>query len=187
MDVTSVYLLSAFLLLVAAVIVFRIFVRRDYLRRGRLTVFSSTFQALLFFVYGGFPYIYLPDDWPISHMNSVLRFIGLALITIGLITLLIGMFYLGTVRSLGQQTGILKQSGLYRFTRNPQVLGCGLYIIGFTVLWPSWYALGWAICFIPMIHLMVLTEEEHLRRAHGMEYERYIEGVPRYLGFPKKD
>ncbi|HEY43677.1 MAG TPA: isoprenylcysteine carboxylmethyltransferase family protein [Anaerolineae bacterium] len=186
MNVTAVYILSASLLLVAAVIIFRIFIRRDYFRRGRLTIFSSSLQALIFFVYGGFPSIYLPDDWPVSHMNSVLRFIGLALITIGLTTLLIGMFYLGIARSLGQQTGILRQSGLYRLTRNPQVLGCGLYITGFALLWPSWYALGWAILFIPMIHLMVLTEEEHLRREHGMEYERYIERVVRYLGFPKK-
>jgi protein-S-isoprenylcysteine O-methyltransferase Ste14 len=30
-------------------------------------------------------------------------------------------------------------------------------------------------------HLMVMTEEEHLREVYGEEYERYCERVPRYL------
>jgi protein-S-isoprenylcysteine O-methyltransferase Ste14 len=29
---------------------------------------------------------------------------------------------------------------------------------------------------------MILTEEEHLLRAYGQEYEKYSRKVPRYLG-----
>jgi protein-S-isoprenylcysteine O-methyltransferase Ste14 len=36
------------------------------------------------------------------------------------------------------------------------------------------------------IYLMVLTEEEHLRNAHGEGYAQYCERVPRYLGFPRR-
>jgi len=32
-----------------------------------------------------------------------------------------------------------------------------------------------------MAHMMVQTEEEHLERVFGSEYEHYREEVPRYL------
>jgi len=37
-----------------------------------------------------------------------------------------------------------------------------------------------------MLHMMVLTEEEHLRERFGVEYECYMEQVPRYLGISKR-
>ena len=186
MNTLTIYLLSIFLLFVAAIFIFRVLVRGDYLHRGHLSVLSSALQAPLFFVYGGFPSIYLPDEWPVSHVNLVFRIIGLTFITIGLAILFIGVFRLGIPRSLGRQTGLLRETGLYRVTRNPQVLGCALYLIGFVMLWPSWYALGWGLLFAPIIHMMVLTEEEHLRNTYGQAYEQYCDRVPRYLGFSKR-
>ena len=44
-----------------------------------------------------------------------------------------------------------------------------------------WYALGWVLIFLVMIHTMVLTEEEHLRNTFGDEYVQYCQRVPRYL------
>jgi protein-S-isoprenylcysteine O-methyltransferase Ste14 len=52
---------------------------------------------------------------------------------------------------------------------------------GIALLWPSWYALGWVILWMVMFHLMVLSEEEHLRNIYGEEYHQYCEKVPRYL------
>jgi protein-S-isoprenylcysteine O-methyltransferase Ste14 len=54
---------------------------------------------------------------------------------------------------------------------------------GFVVLWPSGYALGWFFLFAILMHMMILTEEEHLQRIHGEEYVQYCKQVPRYLGF----
>jgi protein-S-isoprenylcysteine O-methyltransferase Ste14 len=88
---------------------------------------------------------------------------------------------LGVLRSLGLGTVKLEQSGLYRLSRNPQVLACTLYVIGFVMLWPSWYSVGWLLLYMVMIHRMVLTEEEHLLRTHGKQYELYCERVPRYI------
>jgi protein-S-isoprenylcysteine O-methyltransferase Ste14 len=184
MSTRVIYLFSISLLLMAAVLILRVFVRGDYQRIGRLSFIVATIQALLFFVYGGLPYIYLPDDWPVSQVNLVLQILGLLFITIGLAIVLFGIFRLGILRSFGLQTGVLKTTGFYRLSRNPQVLGCALYVIGFVILWPSWYALGWGLVFVPIIHLMVLTEEEHLLNIHGNEYLRYCNRVPRYLRFP---
>ena len=183
MNILTTYLLSITLLFVAAIVIFKVFVRRDYLRRGYLSVPSSALQVLLFFVYGGFPSIYLPDEWPMSHVNLVLRVIGWTFITIGVAIILYGALRLGILQSLGLQKGIFRETGLYRATRNPQVLGCALYVIGFVMLWPSWVALGWGILFAPILHIMVLTEEEHLRNTYGQDYERYCKRVPRYLSF----
>lgn len=97
----------------------------------------------------------------------------------------IGIVRLGLLRSLGLQTTMLKETSYYQVSRNPQVLGCVLYVLGFMVLWPSWYALGWGLSLIAILHVMVLTEEEHLRNTYRQNYILYCKRVPRYLGYPK--
>lgn len=186
MSSLQVYLLSISLLLVISIIFFRVFVRRDYHQRGFLSYGSATLQVLVFFVYGGFPYLYLPDDWPVSQVNLPLRIIGLSSLAIGLVIMLIGILRLGILRSLGLQTGVLKETSSYRVTRNPQVLGCILYVLGFIILWHSWYALGWGLALMAILHVMVLTEEDHLSNTYAQNYEQYCKRVPRYLGYTKK-
>jgi len=185
MNTLEIYLISLSFLIAASFVVLRIFVRRDYLQRSHLTGGSAVLQVLIFFTFGGFPIIYLPGDWPISHVFPILRVTGLICMTIGLAVIFNGMFRLGILRSLGLQTGELKNTDFYRVTRNPQVLGCFLYVVAFIILWPSWYALGWGLSLMAVIHVMVLTEEEHLRNKFGGEYEKYCSSVSRYLGYPK--
>ena len=96
----------------------------------------------------------------------------------------IGIYRLGFLRSMGLLTGDLKETSYYRATRNPQVLGCVLYVIGFIILWPSWFALGLGLSLLVILHVMVLTEEEHLHNAYGQAYKQYCNKVPRYLGYP---
>jgi protein-S-isoprenylcysteine O-methyltransferase Ste14 len=170
MNILPIYLISISLMIVAAMVVLRVFVRRDYMQRGCLSVRSSALLTLVFFAGGGFPSIYLPGDWPVSGVNLPLRVIGLGL---------------GILRSIGLQTGVLKETNFYRVSRNPQVLGCVLYVIGFVILWPSWYAMGWGLGLIFVMHIMVLTEEEHLLNTYGQDYEQYCKEVPRYLGFSR--
>jgi protein-S-isoprenylcysteine O-methyltransferase Ste14 len=184
MSTLSLYLLSLPLLVGVSLLVLRGFVRRDYLRRGNLSIPSAILQALVFFAFGGYPSFYLPGDWPVSQVNLVVRVIGLASLTIGLLIMFIGVYRLGLLRSMGLQTGELKETRYYRATRNPQVLGCVLYVIGFVILWPSWFALGWGASLMVILHVMVLTEEEHLHNSYGQDYEKYCNRVPRYLGYP---
>ena len=175
------YLLAYCLLLTSGVIILRLIVRRDYLRHGKLSIPIATLQALLFFAYGGFPYFYLPGDWPAIHVNRLVHFVGMAAIILGLGFLFYGLVVLGLLPSMGRGRKRLAQSGIYRQTRNPQALACGLYVAGFTVLWPSWYAVGWAILYAILIHIMIITEEEHLLRAYGEGYAKYCRDVPRYF------
>ena len=57
------YFASSFLLIVIAFAVFRVVVRRDYRRKGRLTLASSILQVLVWGLYMSFPYIYNPPGW----------------------------------------------------------------------------------------------------------------------------
>ncbi len=60
----AVYLISAFLLLLVSYIVFRVILRRDYLRRGRVSLIPLLLELLVCGLYCNFPYLYLPFDWP---------------------------------------------------------------------------------------------------------------------------
>lgn len=178
-----VKLITALLLLLAAFITFRVFVRRDYRKRGRLSLFSSFLQLLLFFLHGLSAYVYVGSsqvggDSPFFILAIILMVTGVALLAFVMITL--GM---GDV--VGLKVAGLKTSGFYRYTRNPQIVTGSLFYIGYAVLWPSWTALVWLGLFWIMLHIMVLTEEEHLRRTFGEDYVRYCDKTPRYFGFRK--
>ena len=189
--VLAVYAASIILLIIGAFIVFRRVVRRSYDRNHRLTPFPSFLQLLIWGLFFAFPYIYNPINWAWSQSHTsqvipIIRIIGWACVWLGLASLLGAFAWLGLPRSFGQKGKNLVSSGPYRVTRNPQMMGGTLLIIGYVVLWPSWFALGWLILFAVMMQMMVLTEEEHLRRIYGEDYEEYCKGVPRYLGFLRK-
>jgi protein-S-isoprenylcysteine O-methyltransferase Ste14 len=186
-----IYFISVFLLVVVTLAVFRFFVRRDYQRRGRLTLLSSLLELLVWGLYMSFPCLYNPSEWAWFWSSNVpvgapLRVIGVICILVGLVSALGTMLWFGLRRALGLESNKLIQIGPYRFTRNPQLVGGSLLVVGSFVLWPSWYALGWVVLYGFVAHVMVLTEEEHLRNVFGEEYVRYCERVPRYLGLRQK-
>jgi protein-S-isoprenylcysteine O-methyltransferase Ste14 len=186
MSTLAFYSISLFILIVASIVILRIFVRRDYMQRGCLSAITAVLQACLFFLYGGYPAVYLPPDWPVSHVCFPIQAFGWICITLGLAVLLIGMSRLGILQSLGLRVKVMKRSDFYSYSRNPQVIGCAIYVLGFVILWPSVLALGWAAALIIILHIMVLTEEEHLLKTFNEDYERYCNRIPRYIGFPGK-
>ena len=181
MSLPTKYIIAYLSLLVSTGVVFRVLVRRDYMMRGRLTIPVSILQTLLFFVYGGFPYLYISKDWPRVYVSSTLHIIGVVFVIVGLASLFYGMLKLGLLPSVGGRKDELECTGIYRISRNPQALACSFYILGFSILWPSWYALSWAVLYVVLIHVMIITEEEHLLRLYGASYEEYCDEVPRYI------
>ena len=182
------YFASSFLLIVIAFAVFRVVVRRDYRRKGRLTLASSILQVLVWGLYMSFPYIYNPPGWvrffsPDVPVGALVRVAGLICIAVGLVSAFGTMIWFGLRRAIGLQVDELLRRGPYRISRNPQLAGGSFLVIGTVLLWPSWYALGWAVLYGVVGHLMVMTEEEHLREVYSEEYERYCGQVPRYIGF----
>ncbi len=92
------------------------------------------------------------------------------------------MAWFGLARAFGLESDELKQSGAYGLSRNPQAVAFLIAIIGNTMLWPSWPNLGSVLLLAIIMHIMIATEEEHLRGVFGEDYRRYCARVPRYLG-----
>jgi protein-S-isoprenylcysteine O-methyltransferase Ste14 len=173
------------LLLGLAWLAFRLFTRRDYKRQGRLGAASTLLALLVFALHANLAYLYLPARWPALPSlpdNALQRLLGLGLLAGGTAGVVVAMAQLGPSAVFGQRSRALQQAGLYRLTRNPQILCYVVALSGFALLWPSWYALGWLLLYLPIAHMMVVTEEEHLRRRYGEAFDAYCGRVPRYLG-----
>ena len=181
-----VFLLPTLLLLAISYVAFRVIIRREYRLRGKLTWISSSLQLVVFGGLMSFPYLFNPSEWawfwlftgPTSPQQ---RIIGLVIIILGFVMAFGTMAWFGIRLAFGLETQRLITTGPYRFTRNPQILGGYLLVIGVSVQWTSWFMLIWIILYGLVGHWMILTEEEHLHMVLGNEYKFYCEQTPRYL------
>lgn len=181
-----IYFPLAVMLLLFAYVVFRIIVRRNYIDRGQLSPFSSGLQLLVFLGFFCFPYLYNPPAWGWFWIGNPsipleLHALGLSLVCIGILGAFGVMVWFGIQRAFGLANDRLKKTGPYRFSRNPQILGGYLMVLGTSLQWPSLYMVGWFAIYAVIAHWMILTEEEHLGRIFGEEYEAYCLEIPRYL------
>jgi protein-S-isoprenylcysteine O-methyltransferase Ste14 len=180
------YLFFDALLLFAAYIVFRKIVRRDYLTKGKLSWPAALLQLLIFMGLMCLPYLYNPPEWAYfwdfeAASESWLGYLGFILIILGFVVAFGTMFWFGLRRAFGRQTAGLIQNGPYRWSRNPQILGGYLLVIGTVVQRPSLYALGWVLLYGIIAQMMIVTEEEYLQIQYGEAYDQYCAHVPRYL------
>ncbi len=187
----ALYLAAGVLLLSTAWLIFGVLAPQDYRLRGRLAPRTGLLELIAWLLFVAFPFIYNPRDWWLACFASTpsalwQKSAGSALVIGGMGLAVVAMAGLGAATSFGQRAAGLHERGLYRWSRNPQLLGGFLAVIGVVVLWPSLYAMGWAAVYGIMGHWMVLAEEEHLRQ-HDAGYERYCRRIPRYFGFPRRD
>jgi protein-S-isoprenylcysteine O-methyltransferase Ste14 len=182
----AAFLAGVFLLLAFAYLVFRVKVRREYRLHGCLTGWSSILQLLVFAGLMAFPYLFNPPEWALSWMLAGLtsrqqQILGLVISLLGFLVAFGTMGWFGMRRAFGVEIKGLISTGPYRFTRNPQILGGYLLVIGVTVQWPSWFAVIWIVLYGVVCHWMIITDEEHLRKILGDEYKSYCDQTPRYL------
>lgn len=177
-------LLLLAVLLAAAFLIFAR-VRSDYQAHGRLSRPIAILQVAYFCVYALSSYVFL--DSRLSHIKTggLPFLLALVLMIIGSLLVVFSMPFLGQ-RSFGREVGSLRTTGLYRYSRNPQLVGGFLFIVGYAMLWPSWQGMLWASLWLVIAHLMVRGEEAHLESVFGDEYRDYCMRTPRYLGLPKK-
>ena len=180
------YFIVAFVLLLGGFVVFRILVRRSYRRHGRLTWPASLLQLLVFIGVMTFPTLFNPPEWSRFWVldgpgSPPIRAVGLLLILLGFGAGFGTMFWFGIRRAFGVRVQSIVRQGPYRYSRNPQVLGGYLIVLGAAVQWYSWVAAGWVALYGLITHWMILTEEEHLEQVFGEDYRQFCEEVPRYL------
>ena len=182
----AISLFSAILLLLFAYVVFRRIVRHDYQDRGRLGWWASLAQLLIFLGYFTFPYLFSPPGWPwfwqmSGTASQALQIIGIVFIILGMLIAFGTMAWLGNGRKSQRALEEITRKGPYKISRNPQILGGYFLAFGVFLQWPSFYMIGWVLMYALIGHWMIITEEEHLGRVFGDEYDEYCKEVPRYL------
>lgn len=71
--------------------------------------------------------------------------------------------------------------GPYHFVRNPMYVGAGLALAAAALFYQSFALLGYAVLFLAIMHLFVVTyEEPTLRRTFGTDYAAYCGRVGRW-------
>ena len=171
------FLIFSVLLLIFSYFVFRIIVRHDYSNKQKLSPLSYLLETLVFALHANFAYIFLPVGWPgLPKLpdNHTILFFSILLITFGFFILLIAWFNLGTKESFGQDKNSLRITGLYKYSRNPQLVGFGFFLLGFVIMYISWYSIAW---------FMVLSEEEFLSQKYEQVYKDYCKTVPRIFRY----
>jgi len=72
--------------------------------------------------------------------------------------------------------------GLYRFVRNPMYVGVLTVLFSESIVFRSRRILTYAIVVFVFFYLMVmLYEEQVLKRKFGASYEEYLKSVPRWI------
>lgn len=73
--------------------------------------------------------------------------------------------------------------GLFRWSRNPGLVGMYVFYLGLCFLFPSVVLFVGLIPYVWNMHTRVLMEESHLGSRLGAPYANYMARVPRYLLF----
>ena len=178
------YLICSAVFLLFSFLVFRVVVRNDYLKNSKLSPVSYSLEAIVFAVHANLMYLFIPVNWPDLPSlpeNLTLKLFFLVMLILGLVILIIAWFGLGSGRSFGQDRNKLNTSGIYQYSRNPQLVGYGIILISFSLLVISWYTLSWFVQYLVISYLMIRSEEEFLNLRYGEEYENYCREVPRVI------
>jgi protein-S-isoprenylcysteine O-methyltransferase Ste14 len=159
-------------------------VRNDYLRKHKLSVVSYLLELIVFALHANMMYLFIPVKWPNLPQllsNTILLVIFSFFLLVGFIILIVAWFGLGTASSFGLDKRGLKTTGIYQYTRNPQLLGYGLILISLIILYPTWYSFSWFVQYVIISYFMIMSEEEFLRLRYGKNFENYCNKVPRII------
>ncbi|MBW1851033.1 MAG: hypothetical protein JRJ15_06310 [Deltaproteobacteria bacterium] len=175
-------------------------VRRDYTEQGKLTKLSSFLQIIVFVLHAQ---LFTCSYWDLSLVRAdeylsvsywlknapefsssfTSLIFGSCLAVTGILILGLGFKGLESfARADGQRVDKLISESIYRFTRNPQIIGYGLIVLSVPFIWNSLLALIAALVYWVGTRMMVMAEEEHLHRIFDQEYGEYCKRTPRYFG-----
>lgn len=128
----------------------------------------------------------LPDILPIIHESALLRSVGVAIYTAGLLTAIIARVQLDRNWSDIENAQILSgqsiiSHGLYGYIRHPIYVGDLLLLFGFELSLNSWLVLGVAL-LTPVI-LWQATREEKKLASTLPGYDHYRQNTKRFIPF----
>jgi protein-S-isoprenylcysteine O-methyltransferase Ste14 len=87
---------------------------------------------------------------------------------------------------MGMDQPRLERGGFYRWSRNPQYIFWGLFLVGYALMINT--LLGWVAIavYAAMMRGTVHVEEEHLKRLFGDDHRAYMQEVPRFIGLRRR-
>jgi protein-S-isoprenylcysteine O-methyltransferase Ste14 len=182
-DNTLAVVLLSVALLVFGTLVF-LHSGKDYRLHDRLSHLSVLLTVLVFVFHGAASYVYLNPRLSAIDTTNPLFGVSVVLVVGGLVLLFTSIGRLGAKKTLGRDPSGLYCEGIYRHSRNPQVVFYGLAAVGYALLWPSWQGVVWVVIYAVLAELMVRTEERHLEQKYGKDYVEYCELTPRYVDLP---
>jgi len=146
------------------------------------TIFTWLTYIILFVIDGKTILNFLVFEFLIS---DVFIFIGIIIISLGLLLDLLGTAALGlNFRiELPKEEISLITTGIYRLIRNPIVIGVYLLVTGSFLIIPTLISLIFLIANIITFHSKVCDEEKFLSKRFGEKFKRYCKKVGRYLPF----
>jgi protein-S-isoprenylcysteine O-methyltransferase Ste14 len=178
------YFIFSVAFILFAYAVFRIIIKRDYKKYTKLSPVSYLLEILVFAIHVNSIYIILPTEWPdIPQIpeNQILIIVSVIIFCTGTAILLLSWFNLGTKPSLGMDKDKLKTGGLYKYSRNPQLVGYGIILASFTILFFSYLVLIWFLLYIIVSYFMIKSEEEFLEKKYKEDYKDYCSQAPRFF------
>ncbi len=189
MNATPIYIIVIVLAVLWALLGVYVFseVKKTYIRNG---TFTNKLLGWWFAMWG----IYIAamslasfnGMWLIPVDKASALIAGSVLVLAGAILLAAGMMEFRTLRrSCGQDTSKLITSGVYRWSRNPQFIGCLLYLIGMSLAGRSMFAfILTAAASAVICWYTVYLAEPYLERLYGEDYRLYRRQTSRWLGMP---
>ena len=157
-----------------------LYARWEYRKRGKLTPFGLLLLCAMLFV----PNLLLEYATRYAMPSTALDYFGILLALAGLVLCLAAISHFQSLSKVFcLDAGELSLTGPYRWGRNPQYVGWILFLLGFCLYdWSLWCLAALLIEAISL-HLLVLIEEEHLRRVFGQPYVEFCRRVPRYFSW----
>ena len=157
-----------------------LYARWEYRKRGRLTLVGLFLLCGMLFMQN----LVLEFATSYELPSTLVDYFGVFVAVAGITLCLAGVIPFRSVpKMMCQDVGALTESGIYRWSRNPQYVGYLLFLLGFALTdWSIW-CLATLLVAATSLHMLVLIEEEHLRRVFGEQYIDFCHKVPRYMGW----
>jgi protein-S-isoprenylcysteine O-methyltransferase Ste14 len=147
--------------------------KRLYDRKGwtKIQITFTVIGKLFSFINIGI-ILLAPLQWGVSFI------IGVILYTVGLTGLVAAIIH---YRDSPLDEPITK--GLYKVSRNPQMVSLFVLFVGMVFVIGSWINLLFCVISIFCSHFSILGEEKRLKEQYGESYLEYKRQVPRYFVF----
>jgi len=192
MEIKLIYTIISVLTVIWAILAVLVFseVKKTYAKNG---TFTNKLLNWWFAMWGVYISAMVLSSWygvwliPIDKIFALI--VGFSLIFVGVILLVVGMMEFRSLRrSCGQDTSKLITGGIYKWSRNPQFIGCLLYLVGISLAGRSLFAFALTAAASVIIYwYTVYLAEPYLERLYGEEYKLYKKRTSRWIGLPSRN